>query len=122
MSLNNSVQPRALIYQADPAVVQHLHGVRESLHHTCKPYLNHKVRVQTIDNQMHEGTIAGMDNKHLYLNVAANAEMVRGFYNPYYKPYPWGYPGYPGYPYPGPAGGNAILPLVLFELLAISLI
>ncbi|MNL86115.1 hypothetical protein D3C87_2146850 [compost metagenome] len=60
-----------------------------------------------------------MDNKHMYLMVAGSTDMVRGYYNPYYKPYPG--PGYP-YPYPYPYPGNAILPLVLFELLAISLI
>lgn len=119
MSFYESGQPATVIYQADPAVVQHLHGVRESLHHSCRPYLNHKVSVQTIDGQMHEGTIAGMDNKHMYLMVEGTTDMVRGYYNPYYKPYPG--PGYP-YPYPYPYPGNAILPLVLFELLAISLI
>jgi len=68
---------------------------------------------------MHEGTIAGVDNKHLYLNLGVNEQMQRGYYNPY-QPY---YPG-PG-PYPGsypPYNNNVILPLVLFELLAISLL
>jgi len=113
MSTYNPGQ-QSVIYQADPAVVQHLHGVREKLHHSCKSHMNHKVQVQTIDGQVHEGTIAGIDNKHLYLTVTV--ETTRGYYNPY-SPYQ-GYP-YPGYaPYPG----NAILPLVLFELLAISLL
>lgn len=120
MSTYPSGQQAMLIYQADPAVVQHLHGVRESLHHSCKPYMNHKVKVQTIDGHSHEGTIAGLDNKHLYLTVTVTADMARGYYNPYYKPYPLPYPGY-GYPYPG-YNSNVILPLVLFELLAISLI
>jgi hypothetical protein len=119
MSTYNSSQQATVIYQADPAVVQHLHGVRESLHHSCKPYLNHKVKVQTIDGLMHEGTIAGMDSKNLYLTVTATTQSVRGYYNPYYKPFPPG-PGY--YPYPAPINNNVILPLVLFELLAISLI
>ncbi|MNE79029.1 hypothetical protein D3C80_1754800 [compost metagenome] len=66
---------------------------------------------------MHEGIIAGMDNKHMYLMITINTEPARGFYNPYYKPYPG-----LGYPYPGPINNNVILPLVLFELLAISLI
>ncbi|WP_379151212.1 hypothetical protein [Paenibacillus sp. sgz5001063] len=117
MSYYPSGQPSTVIYQADPAVVSHLHTVRESLHHSCKPYLNHYVNVQTIDGQMHEGTIAGMDNKHLYLKIPETADMVRGYYNPYFKPYPG-----PGYPYPGVVNNNVILPLVLFELLAISLI
>ncbi|WP_054941117.1 hypothetical protein [Paenibacillus ihuae] len=117
MSTYNTGQPSTVIYQADPAVVQHLHGVRESLHHSCKPYLNHKVKVQTIDGMMHEGIIAGMDSKHMYLMVTVTTDQARGFYNPYYKPYPG-----LGYPYPGPINNNVILPLVLFELLAISLI
>ncbi|MBW4081342.1 hypothetical protein [Paenibacillus sp. S150] len=117
MSSYQSGQPSTVIYQADPAVVQQLHGVRESLHLSCKPYLNHKVNVQTIDGQIHEGTLAGMDNKHLYLMIPAATELGRGYYNPYYNPYPG-----PGYPYPGPVHNNVILPLVLFELLAISLI
>ncbi|ASA22355.1 hypothetical protein [Paenibacillus donghaensis] len=121
MSTYNTGQQQNVIYQADPAVIRHLHGVRESLHHSCKPYLNHKVRVQTLEGQVHEGMIAGVDNKHLFLTVTVTEEMQRGYYNPYYKPYPTPYPGgpYPGYPYPA---SNVILPLVLFELLAISLI
>ncbi|WP_150267569.1 hypothetical protein [Paenibacillus tepidiphilus] len=106
-----------VIYQADPAVAQHYHGVRNTLHHTCKPYLNHKVKVETHDGIAHEGVLAGMDGKNLYLLITVNTDPVRGFYNPYYKPYP-----YPPYPYPGPVSGNAILPLVLYELLAISLL
>ncbi|ETT33969.1 MULTISPECIES: hypothetical protein [unclassified Paenibacillus] len=122
MSTTSSGQQTSVIYQADPAVVQHLNGVRDSLHQSCKPYLNHKVQVQTLDGQMHEGTIAGMDSKHMYLAVTIATDMGRGYYNPYYKPYPGpGYPG-PGYPYPGTVNSNVIMPLVLFELLAISLL
>jgi hypothetical protein len=120
MSTYNAGQTATVIYQADPAVVQHLHGVRESLHHSCKPYLNHKVKVQTLDGMTHEGTIAGMDSKNMYLMVTVTMDTPRGFYNPYYKPYPG--LGYPYPPYPGPVNNNVILPLVLFELLAISLI
>lgn len=79
MSTFNTGQQQNVIYQADPAVIRHLHGVRDSLHQSCKPYLNHKVNVQTIDGFVHEGVIAGVDNKHLYLNVAANGQMPRGF-------------------------------------------
>ena len=120
MSTTSSGTQSPVIYQADPAVVQHLNGVRDSLHESCKPYLNHKVQVQTLDGQMHEGTIAGMDSKHMYLAVTLATDMGRGYYNPYYKPYP-GYPGH-GYPYPGTVNSNVIMPLVLFELLTISLL
>lgn len=121
MSTYNTGQQATVIYQADPTLVQHLHGVRDSLHHCCKQHLNQMVKVQTIDGQVHEGMIAGIDSKNLFLSVTITTESVRGFYNPYYKPYPGYYPG-PGYPYPGPVNNNVILPLVLFELLAISLI
>ena len=125
MSTYNPGQ-QSLIYQADPAVIQHLHGVREKLHDSCKPYMNHNVKVQTMDGQMHEGTISGLDNKNLYLTVTVtvSGEMSRGYYNPYYKPYPYPvhYPGYyPGYPY-GYGYHNVILPLALFDLLAIGLL
>ncbi|MNP79205.1 hypothetical protein D3C76_1769900 [compost metagenome] len=73
--------------------------------------------MQTIDGMMHEGIIAGMDSKHMYLMFTVTTEQARGFYNPYYHPYPG-----TGYPYPAPINNNVILPLVLFELLAISLI
>ncbi|WP_379129771.1 hypothetical protein [Paenibacillus sp. sgz500958] len=120
MSTYNPGQ-QTVIYQADPAVVEHLHGIKKTLHNNCKPYMNHPVTVQTIDGQMHEGMIAGMDNKHLYLSITLTADMSRGYYNPYYpKPYP-PYHHYPT-PYPYPGGGNVILPLVLYELLAISLL
>lgn len=122
MPTYNTGQEQNVIYQADPAVIQHLNGVRDSVHQACKSYHNHKVNVQTIDGLVHEGTIAGADTKYLYLNVSVNGPMQRGFFNPYqpYQPY---YPGQgPGY-YPGtPYNNNVILPLVLFELLAISLI
>ncbi|WP_341347844.1 hypothetical protein [Paenibacillus sp. FSL H3-0469] len=122
MSTTSSGTQTPVIYQADPAVVQHLNGVRDSLHQSCKPYLNHKVQVQTLDGQMHEGTLAGMDSKNMYLVVTIATDMGRGYYNPYYKPYPGpGYPG-PGYPYPGTVNSNVIMPLVLFELLTISLL
>jgi hypothetical protein len=132
MSTYNTGQQQNVIYQADPAVIKHIHGVRDSLHQSCKPYLNHKVNVQTADGLVHEGTIAGVDNRHLYLIVAVNEQASRGLYNPYqpYHPHPGHGPGYPGHgPYPGHApyptpgyNNNVLLPLVLFELLAISLI
>lgn len=120
MSTYQSGPQTTVIYQADPAAVKHMQGVRDSLHQSCKPYLNHQVQVQTLHGQMHEGTLAGMDSKNLYLTVTVTMENGRGYYNPYYKPYP-GY-GYPGYPYPGAVSSNVIVPLVLYELLAISLL
>ncbi|WP_151735166.1 hypothetical protein [Paenibacillus tengchongensis] len=117
MSIYSPDVRASMIYQADPDAARHYHHVRNTLHQTCKPYLNHKVKVQTHDGNTHEGILAGMDSKNVYLFITVSTDQVRGFYNPYYKPYP-----YPPYPYPGPVSGNAILPLVLYELLAISLL
>ncbi|MFF2908509.1 hypothetical protein [Paenibacillus sp. NPDC057934] len=114
MSTYNSGQQQGVIYQADPNVIRHLHGVRDSLHHSCKPYINQRVRVQTVDGLTHEGTISGVDSKHLYLGVTANNQGARGYFNPY-APYPTPYPAL-GY------NSNVILPLVLYELLVISLL
>ncbi|MFC3746241.1 acetyl-CoA acetyltransferase [Paenibacillus sp. GCM10012306] len=111
MSIYNTGQQPGVIYQADPAVIRQLQGVRDSLHQSTKPHINRQVRVQTADGLVHEGTIAGVDSKHLYLNVAVNADASRGFFSPYATPYP-----YPGY------SSSAILPLVLYELLVISLL
>ncbi|MDT3426689.1 hypothetical protein J2Z22_002223 [Paenibacillus forsythiae] len=111
--------PQTLIYQADPAALHHVKKVRESMHGSLKPYINRKVRIQTIDGVTHEGFISGIDEGHLYLTVTVAASSTtttttRGFYNPYYPPYP---PYYPVNPI-----GNVILPLVLYNLLAISLL
>ncbi|SET45095.1 hypothetical protein [Paenibacillus sp. NFR01] len=110
----------AVVYQADPTAVQHVHGIRETLHQSCKNYLNHPVKVQDIFGMTHEGMLAGMDATHLYLLVTIDQEAARGFFSPY--------PGFgpprprPPYPYPYPNPGQAILPLVLFNLLTISLL
>lgn len=125
MSTNHPGQ-QSVIYQADPSIIPHLHGIRDTLHSSCKQYLNRQVQVQTLDGQVHEGIICGLDNKHLYLKPAMDAQMTRGFYNPYtpyqppYQPYPPYYQPYP--PYPVNPISNVILPLVLYELLVISLL
>lgn len=119
---------QTVIYQADPAVIQHLHSVKNSLHNCCKPYINHKAKVQTMDGMMHEGVISGIDSHYLFLQVTVTEE-TRQFYNPYYPPrprppypYPYPYPHPYPYPYPYPYYNNVILPLALFDLLAVALI
>ncbi|QWU14501.1 hypothetical protein SAMN04487895_106365 [Paenibacillus sophorae] len=106
--------PQTLIYQADPTALHHVKKVRESMHGSLKPYINRKVRIQTIDGVTHEGMISGIDEGHLYLTMQASGPSMRGYYNPYYPPYPYYYPVNPI--------GNVILPLVLYNLLAISLL
>lgn len=106
--------PQTVIYQADPEMVAKIKSAGDHLRHSCKPYMNRRVRVQTLEGHVHEGVITGIDGKHLYLSVTVAADTARGLYNPYYNPYN---------PYPGSAYyNNVVLPLVLYELLVISLL
>lgn len=92
------------IYQADPQTVQMLQRIRENIHHSCRLCMNRKVRVQTIDGQVYDGMIENVDHQHLYLRVPqtdAYRQFIPGFYA---------------------SPTDVILPLVLYELLVISLL
>jgi hypothetical protein len=110
-----------VIYQIHPDTASSMKKIREQLHQACGCYLNHAVRIQTMDGHMFEGTIMAIDSGHLYLSVnmepaAADAYSGKRAFYPYYYPRP------PYYPYPYYNPGRAILPLVLYELLAVSLL
>lgn len=92
------------IYQADPQTVQTIQSMRNHIQHCGQQCMNRKVRIQTIDGYVYDGTIENVDNRHLYLRVT-QGDNERQFY--------------PGYLY-NPA--DVILPLVLYELLVISLL
>jgi len=94
----------ACIYQADPETIQTLHNIRERVHHCCTDCMNRRVRVQTVDGQVYDGTITGMDHRHLYLSVPQSGG-YRAFYPGFYNP-----------------AASVILPLVLYELLVITLL
>lgn len=102
----NTVSPQTL-YQARPEFQQELKKVRDQLHYQLSPYMNHTVRVQTMDHHVYEGTIVHMDADHLYLRVPQQ----------YHSPSS-------GIPAPDRsyAYNNVILPLVLFNLLVIVLL
>lgn len=102
----NTVSPQTL-YQARPEFQQELKKVHDHLHYHLSPYMNHTVRVQTMDHQVYEGTIAHMDADHLYLRVPQQ-----------YHSSSLGTPT-PDRSY---AYNNVILPLVLFNLLVIVLL
>ncbi|MEF3304387.1 acetyl-CoA acetyltransferase [Paenibacillus sp. GYB003] len=102
---NGSMQASQALYEADPAFVQALKSCRERLNDVCRQCANRPVRIQTIHGHVHEGVIAGIDDRHLYLSVKAHD--ARGFFNPLYQAYTY---------------NNVILPLVLYELLVISLL
>ncbi len=64
----NTVNPQTL-YQARPEFQTELKRVRDHLHHQLGPYVNHTVRVQTMDHHVYEGRIVHIDADHLYLRV-----------------------------------------------------
>lgn len=96
-----------IIYQAKPECHQVVSEAREHAYHVCIRHLNRPVRVQRMNGQYLDGTIVHVDTEHVYLLVAGQPEWTRGFFNPFYG----------GYAY-----NNVILPLVLFDLLTITLL
>ncbi|WP_148277786.1 acetyl-CoA acetyltransferase [Paenibacillus popilliae] len=92
---------RQVIYQMEPGTVQALYSIRDRVQHMGRMYKDRHVRVQTIDGQVHDGIIVNVDRCHLYLYTRALTEQ-RGLSEAYYN--------------------NVILPLVLYELLVITLL
>ncbi len=103
------------VYQADQAMLQSIHHCREQVHSFCKQNMHKYVRIQTTANEMYEGAIVGVDDHHVYVDVSQTPMGMRAFY-----PAPY-YPGPVIQPY-NPYYSSTVLPLVLYSLLAISLI
>lgn len=91
-----AAQPQQL-YQADQQAVNAMKKHKEQLCSICQQYNNRYVRVTTIDGEVYEGHLSHYDQHHLYLRIAHPQQR---FYNPY----------------------AAVLPLVLYNLLAITLL
>lgn len=112
------IQPQTsgqLIYRADQAHVDAVKGLRTKLHGICKEKLMHKhVVVHTMDGHEYEGVIVFVDGGQIYLSLAEDEELARSYGR--FFPGPWGGPFTPFNP------GGAILPLVLYDLLAITLL
>ncbi|MBM7650389.1 hypothetical protein JOC78_003379 [Bacillus ectoiniformans] len=86
-----------VLYQADCHFIQQLRPLREHLHNICRRFINQRVRVQTIDGLVYEGTIVNCDRGLLYLRVE-NPEQY------------------------GQRSNDFIIYLVLYELLIITLL
>lgn len=115
------VQQGQTLYQADPGTGEMLRSVRGRMQQVISPYVNHTVRVQTLDGQTYDGRIAYLDSNHLYLLMSVPGSGGH--------PVPTAYQGHPGFTggfgQPQPARqyyNDVILPLVLFELLVITLL
>ncbi|OCT16384.1 hypothetical protein A8709_02845 [Paenibacillus pectinilyticus] len=102
---SHPIYPQQTLYQADPAFVQSLSRTQQQLYDAGNKCMNRPVRIQMLNGQIHEGTISHMDDGHLYLRVSN--PNTRGFFNPWV---------------PAPVNNNVILPLVLYNLLVISLL
>ncbi len=90
-----------VLYQADNNYVHNLTSVRKHLHSICRQHANQFVRVQTLDGQVVTGRILGCDRGLFYLGVKNYGEQ-RAFF--------------------GSSSDEAILTLVLYELLVITLL
>ncbi|MNB98051.1 hypothetical protein D3C75_452940 [compost metagenome] len=99
MGIQAGMQQRVL-YQADNQYVQNLKSVRHHLHHICRQHVNQLVQVQTMDGQIVTGRILGCDRGLFYLGVQQHGGQ-RAFFG---------------------SSDEAILTLVLYELLVITLL
>ncbi|KIL36638.1 hypothetical protein SD71_06400 [Cohnella kolymensis] len=97
--LTDAARDPNAIYKADSHWCEQVRKTRQKLAGACSHCLHRRVRVETIDGKSYEGVIVGHDNTYLHLATGQNR-----FY---------------GY---GPYSAGFILPLVLFDLLAITLL
>ncbi|AOZ91180.1 hypothetical protein [Paenibacillus crassostreae] len=93
-----------VIYQADNNFMENLKSIRHRIHNICRQHANQIVRIETLDGQVIVGRIVSCDRGLLYLAVPSHG-VQRAFY------------GGPSY-----TSDEAILTLVLYELLVITLL
>lgn len=100
MSLKYPGYQQQTLYQAEPNTSHALKSVREQISHICMKYVNQQVRIETLDGDVFEGMIVNCNKGILYIQMPIPQQTgQRSFvYN------------------------NLILPLVLYELLVITLL
>ncbi|WP_284641154.1 hypothetical protein [Paenibacillus silviterrae] len=104
------------IYQLDPETAGAMKKCRERLHSICSQHMNRPVRVQTVHGQTHDGYIVHIDSDFIYLQIMpghSRAFLPFGGFGPH---------GGFGSPAFNPYYNNVVLPLALFNLLAVSLL
>ncbi|MNF93763.1 hypothetical protein D3C84_764490 [compost metagenome] len=92
-----AIHEQKILYKADAQHVKHVKDIRNKINPICGSYMHRHVCVETVDGHKYTGVIVHVDERCLYLQCAW--QDPRGF-----MPY------------------NAVLPLVLFELLVIALL
>src|SRR5437868_4254185 len=100
MSFQTHGTQHMVVYRAHPDTVHHLRTHRDQIHNICRLYVNREVRVETLDGHVVEGTIVNCDRTHLYLRVSNPSRGFPGSFTPF---------------------TGLIMPMVLFDLLAIAL-
>lgn len=93
-----------VLYQADNNTVQSLTALRNRLHNVCRQHANQSVRIETLDGQVFTGRIIGCDKGLFYLAVSKPGINRALFGSPFNS------------------SDEAILTLVLYELLVITLL
>ncbi|WP_010272900.1 hypothetical protein [Paenibacillus senegalensis] len=104
--MENLAEMNPVIYQANSATAQMLKKARDQVYHASRPYIQKPVRIQTIDGTIYEGVLVNLDQTHLYLSIPQPSMENRVI--DYRQPYSY--------------YNNVILPLVLYELLVITLL
>ncbi|MDF9845329.1 hypothetical protein M2105_006393 [Paenibacillus sp. PastF-1] len=99
MGIQAGMQQKVL-YQADNQAVQNLKSVRHHVHNVCRQHVNQIVQVQTMDGQIVVGRLLGCDKGFFYMGVQQQGGQ-RAFFG---------------------GSDEAILTLVLYELLVITLL
>jgi hypothetical protein len=91
------------LYQAEPSLIQTLGEAKNKVRELVSLHAGKAVRVQTLEGHMYEGVIHHADGCILYLHVGyAEARAFLSPFNPFYS--------------------STLLPLVLYELLVITLL
>lgn len=99
----NQQPGQQVLYQAEPSLVQTLSEAKKRVRDMASLHAGKAVRVQTLDGHMYEGVIHHADGCILYLHVGyAEARAFLTPFNPFYS--------------------STVLPLVLYELLVITLL
>jgi|GEM_PF-1464840 len=103
------------IYEAEPAVLNMLQDVRQTVQTICREHEKQKVRIEALDGKVYEGQLVKCDGTHVYLEVEEEVEEQEQDQPEWYMPvaytyrpcYPYSsycypYPPYSPYPYPFP--------------------
>ncbi|GIP14306.1 MAG: hypothetical protein E7L01_23080 [Paenibacillus macerans] len=101
MNLQQQRKQEHTLYRMDPTTRHNLKSIQDHIANICNNHVNTLVRVETVDGDVFEGILIHCEKGILYLRLPSHVTS-RGFVPGYYNDF--------------------VLPLVLFNLLAISLL